>query len=158
MSIPEGTYSHGRAAMAIAAGLICIALACTAALNAGPTDVQTNHPCSRLTASYALDVARYGTGDGPGGLVVGSYSVEGAAFTGSHVFLTPLGRSDSAEFLAGAFGADGTSHFTDVRPGRYEIKVSGFGFEDHWQNVRIMAARTDTVCFVMRRSRLSDWN
>jgi hypothetical protein len=150
MSDHAGTNSRGRT-IALSLFFICLAGVCMAALNAEEANRQTAHPCNAIRASLALDTAKFGVEDEPGELVVGVYNVEGDAVRGAQVTLTTLASADMR--YGGNVGPDGLSHIARIDPGRYHIKVRWVGFEEQAQILRIIPARTDTLCFVMRSFR-----
>lgn len=158
MSDHAGTNSRVRT-IALSAFFMCLAAGCMAAMNSAKAEPQANHPCNVLRASRALDTARFDFEAEPGELVIGAYTVEGSAVRGAHVTLTPLPPSlasvDGLEWRHGGIvSPEGIAHISRVDPDRYQIKISAIGFEHQTQDLFVLAARTDSLCFVMRSTRI----
>jgi hypothetical protein len=136
---------------------VCLAPGCAAMVNTMKPDPQASHPCNTLRASLALDTARFDLDNPnePGDLVVGVYDVEGVVMQLAQVVLTLPPPADTLGFLYGAsMGSDGVIRIARIRPARYQIKVVSLAFEDQTQNLQVIPARTDTLCFVMRSARM----
>jgi hypothetical protein len=135
-------------------GLICALAGCGAirSTTAVADPGATGHPCHTQLVSPRTDNAIFvSTGD-PASLFVAGYNVEGEPLAGGLLTLRRTG-GDTVVPVA-ALDSLGTTILRDLEPEHYSITLEYIMHETQTHHLRLTAARTDSVCFVLRSKKL----
>lgn len=138
---------------AVTAGILVLLPIACAGLRIQERVERIAHPCSELTASWALDTASITYEETPGRLVLGAFDVAGRPVRGGAAQLKHVGPIPAGHLLGRPFNDTGVVVFDSVPPGDYEIELQPFPYERLVQSFRILPGRTDTLCYVVRTNR-----
>ena len=137
-------------------GTTIVVGAILASESAGAAPQARTYPCAERMASLETDQAIFVDTPNTAGLSIFAYDMAGQPVTGALVHLRSAERDADTTTTTVLINREGMVTMTTLRPQSYRITVAMVSKETSTQDIRLTAATTDSLCFVLRTRKLRE--